>query len=139
MPQLNKDSLPGCQNAGAGNRHDATACLNTATNRFIVRVLEDDTVNVNPDEMDARVVRRQIVGEHDEHGACFLVARDILKVKTSSNSAFRICQKETMSHAPVHHAPDKASAVGLRRRTVYNAPDTAFSRCYKEPMKHAFV
>ena len=44
-----------------------------------------------------------------------------------------------MNHAPVHHAPDTASAVGLRPRTVQNAPNTAFSRCYKEPMKHATV
>ena len=79
MPQHNKDSFPCCQHAGAGNSHDATSCLNTAETRFIV--LEDGKIDVNPNEMEARLVRRRVVGEDDEHGACYLTGRDILKVR----------------------------------------------------------
>ncbi|DBA86659.1 TPA: hypothetical protein ACH3X1_005123 [Trebouxia sp. C0004] len=62
---------------GAANSHDATSCLNTTKTRFIV--LEDGKIDVNPDEMEPRLVRRRIVGEDDEHGSCYLIARDILK------------------------------------------------------------
>jgi len=50
-------------------------------------VLEDGKIDVNPDEMEARLVRRRIVGEDDENGACYLIARDILKVSQTLLSA----------------------------------------------------
>ena len=50
-------------------------------------MLEDGKIDVNPDEMEARLVRRRIVGEDDEHGACYLIARDILKVSQTLLSA----------------------------------------------------
>jgi hypothetical protein len=79
LPQHNKDFIPCCPHAGAANSHDATFCLNTTKTRFVV--LEDTKVNVHPEAMDPRLVRRRIVAEEDEHASCYLIARDILKVR----------------------------------------------------------
>ncbi|KAL0024778.1 hypothetical protein WJX79_006125 [Trebouxia sp. C0005] len=89
---------------GASNSRDALSCLNTTKTRFIV--LEDGKINVNPDETEPRLVRRRIVGEDDEHGACYLIARDILKAcgPIVSNTSRTI--KRWIKRARKHSAAD---------------------------------
>ncbi len=80
-------------------------------------MLEDGKIDVNPDDMEARLVRRRIVGEDDEHGACYLIARDILKVSQPLLSA--TVGTKTTNHAAVYNAPNTGiAAVGKRQRSM---------------------